>query len=97
MTFETQYQLDEFREVKGEYFDEDNKIWDGLNCSPVSTMMTRMLNLIDQLTIEVTGLEYELKELTEAYKDACDAAGAQEQRAREAESEIRQILNDIER
>jgi len=97
MTFETQYQLDEFREVKDQYFDEDNKIWGGLNCSPVSTMMTRMLNLIDQLTVEVTGLEYEKKELEWMYQQACNAAGANEQRARKCESEIRQILNDIER
>lgn len=39
----------------------------------------------------------EMDELKQMYTQAVDAAGSQEQRAREAEKEIRQILNDIER
>jgi hypothetical protein len=39
----------------------------------------------------------EMDELKQMYQQAEDAAGAYERRARECESEIRNILNDIER
>jgi hypothetical protein len=98
MTFETQYQLDEFREIKDQYFDEDEKLWAGLiGVGDLHYIMEQMLKLIGQLTIEVGTLEYEIKGLNKELSQAVDAAGSYEQRAREAETEIRQILNDIER
>lgn len=50
-----------------------------------------------ELKAEVERLKEELDGLNMAYKQACDAAGSYEQRAREAEKEVRNILNDIER
>jgi len=104
MNFETQWQLDEFREVKDQYFDENNKLWGGLQCANMTSIMSQMLKLIDQLVNEVGTFEYEMKGLKEDLSHAdvyrkimIDAAGFQEQRAREAEKEIRNILNDIER
>lgn len=98
MTFETQWQLDNFREIKDQYFDKDEKLWTGLiGVGDLHYIMEQMLKLIGQLTIEVGELEYNNKQLLKQYSEACDYAGTFEKRAREAESEIKQILNDIER
>lgn len=97
MTFETQWQLDEFREIKDQYFDESGKIWGALHYANMSYIMPQMLKLIDQLVNEVCTLDYKIEGLNKELSQAIDAAGSQEQRARQAESDIRQILNDIER
>lgn len=97
MTFETQWQLDEFREIKDQYFDENDKLWGGLQHANMSSIMFQMNKLIDQLVNEVSTLEYENKELNKGLSQAIDAAGSYAERAKEAETEIRQILNDIER
>jgi hypothetical protein len=39
----------------------------------------------------------EKDELNQAYQQACNEAGLQQERAKDAEREIRNILNDIER
>jgi hypothetical protein len=95
MTFETQWQLDNFREIESDLFHDDGKRY---SATPISNREAeQMYKLIYQLAGEIYGLESENEELKKAYQQACDAAGANEQRAREAESEIRNILNDIER
>jgi hypothetical protein len=95
MTFETQWQLDNFREIESDLFHDGGKRY---SATPISDREAeQMYKLIYQLAGEIAGLEYENKELKKVYQQAYDAAGANEERAREAESEIRNILNDIER
>lgn len=51
MNFETEYQLQEFREIQGQYFDELGKAYTGtiFNLDTAE----RMLKLINQLEIEL--------------------------------------------
>ena len=51
LTFETEYQLREFREIQSEYFNENGKT----HFKDVRTnIMERMLTLINQLEIELS-------------------------------------------
>ncbi|MEB0262903.1 hypothetical protein [Mucilaginibacter sp. 10I4] len=53
MDFETEYQLQEFREIQADHFDENGKAYKFL----VSThLCERMLKLINQLEIELKNL-----------------------------------------
>lgn len=51
MTFETEYQLQEFREVQEQYFDEDGVTYTSIHQS----IMEQMLKLINQLELEIKG------------------------------------------
>lgn len=51
MTFETEYQLQEFRELQSNYFDEDGKAYTGTIFN--LEMCERMLKLINQLESEI--------------------------------------------
>ena len=48
MEFELQYELDEFKEIQDQYFDEDGKCYTGINIS--TDIMEKMLSLIDNLS-----------------------------------------------
>ena len=52
IAFETEYQLEEFRKIQSEYFDEDDKCYTGIRLS--ENIMERMLKLINQLYKELT-------------------------------------------
>jgi len=67
-----------------------DKIRKAYKCSPMCDGFDEMADIIALLDEEIVGLEM-------LYKQACDAAGAQEQRARDAEKECRMMLNDMER
>ena len=55
MNFEQEYQLEQFREVQDQYFDEDGKCY---NRHILSTdIAEKMLNLIDKLSERVNALE----------------------------------------
>jgi len=53
MDFETEYQLEEFREIQKQYFDEEGKLYGGLRCAQLSSIMERMLKLINQMESEI--------------------------------------------
>ena len=53
MDFETEYQLQEFREIQNQYFTKEGKLWGGLHCANLSSIMERMLKLIDQMETEI--------------------------------------------
>lgn len=53
MTFETEYQLQEFREIQQQYFADNGKLWGGLQCANLSSIMSQMLTLINQLESEI--------------------------------------------
>jgi hypothetical protein len=61
------------------------------------SLCTPMCDGFDQIMDIITELDDEIEELKKMYSQACDAAGSYEQQARAAESEIRSILNSIER
>lgn len=63
MTFETEYQLQQFNEIKEQYFDENDKLWAGLNCAPLESIMEQMLRLINQMETEIKELERENNDL----------------------------------
>lgn len=67
-----------------------DKVRKAYHCSPMCDGFDEMVEIIGLLDNEVMELEL-------LYKQACDAASAQEQRAREAEKECRMMLNDMER
>jgi hypothetical protein len=51
MDFETEYQLQEFREIQNQYFDEEGKNYPaGINSTYI---MEQMLKLINQLEKEI--------------------------------------------
>ena len=55
MEFEIQYELDEFKLIQDQYFDEDGKCY---NRHILSTdIAEKMLNLIDKLSERVNALE----------------------------------------
>lgn len=51
MTFETEYLLQEFRDIQDQHFDDDGKAFTGTYVS--TGIMERMLNLINQLEKEL--------------------------------------------
>ena len=51
MTFETEYMLQEFREMQSEHFDENGKVYAGLGSQ--HWLAERMLKLINQLEKEI--------------------------------------------
>lgn len=55
MTFETEYQLQEFRKIQKQYFDEEGTLWGGLSsfCKPMKSIAESMLKLINQLEKEL--------------------------------------------
>lgn len=60
MEFELQYELDEFREIQDQYFDEDGKCY---NRHILSTdIAEKMLNLINNLSERVNELEPVIKQ-----------------------------------
>jgi hypothetical protein len=80
MIFETEYQLQEFREIQEQYFTEDDKLWGGLHCANLSSIMEQMLKLINQMEIELIkreladkydniGLDQAFKEMDKAKDD----------------------------
>ena len=60
MEFELKYELDNFKEVQDQYFDEDNKCYTGVNLS--TDIMEKMLSLIDNLSERVNELEPVIKQ-----------------------------------
>lgn len=60
MEFELQYELDEFKEIQEQYFDEDGKCYTGINIS--TDIMEKMLKLIDNLSERVNELEPVIKQ-----------------------------------
>ena len=64
MEFELQYELDQFKEVQDQYFDEDNKCYTGVNLS--TDIMEKMLSLIDNLSERVNELEPVIKQQIKA-------------------------------
>jgi hypothetical protein len=60
MEFELQYELDQFKDVQEQYFDEDNKCYTGINLS--ADIMEKMLSLIDNLSERVNELEPVIKQ-----------------------------------
>lgn len=60
MEFELQYELDEFKLIQDQYFDEDNKCYTGVNLS--TDIMEKMLSLIDNLSERVNELEPVIKQ-----------------------------------
>jgi len=52
MNFDTEYALEQFREIQDQYFDKDGKLWGGLHCANMSSIMQEMLGLINRLEIE---------------------------------------------
>jgi hypothetical protein len=59
--FETEYALQQFREVQSEYFDEDGNCYTGVNLSP--SMMESMLKLINMLEKANQSQSEELEQL----------------------------------
>jgi hypothetical protein len=59
MTFETQYQLEEFRAMQPELFDESGKAYRSVYAYG---NMEDMLKLINQMEIEIKELEIKLRE-----------------------------------
>jgi len=57
MTFETEYQLQEFREVEKDYFDENGEYYSGLMGSNPKWMAEQMLKLINQMEAEIKMLK----------------------------------------
>jgi hypothetical protein len=55
MTFETEYQLQQFREVEAEYFSPDGQTYPATIPSNLRNIMVRMLKLINQLEKEGKG------------------------------------------
>lgn len=60
MEFELQYELDQFREIQDQYFDEDNKCYNKFILS--TDIAEKMLNLIDKLSERVNELEPVIKQ-----------------------------------
>ena len=60
MEFELQYELDEFKLIQDQYFNEDNKCYTGVNLS--TDIMEKMLSLIDNLSERVNELEPVIKQ-----------------------------------
>jgi len=79
MEFETKYQLEQFREVQDQYFTEEGKLWGGLHCANMSSIMRQMLLLIDQMETDLvkrdlaekhdTSLDHAFKEMDKAKDD----------------------------
>jgi hypothetical protein len=74
MTFETQYQLEQFREIQDQYFDENNELWRGLiRVGDLHRIMEQMLTLINQLEIEIIKRDmsekYENNSLAQSFID----------------------------
>lgn len=82
--FDLEYDLNSFREIQDQYFDENQKCWLGMHPGNHTIIMEKMLNLIDALENEIKGLEYEY---LDAYNHACEY----QERAHKAEKEIREI------
>ena len=61
MNFDTEYALEQFREIQDQYFDKDGKLWGGLHCANLSGIMTQMLALINRLEIEMIKVELDKK------------------------------------
>ena len=51
MNFNTEYALQEVREVQAQYFDKKNQCYTGVNLS--ATMMEKMIALIDMLEVDL--------------------------------------------
>lgn len=60
MEFELQYELNEFREIQDQYFDEDNKCYSKFILS--TDIAEKMLSLIDKLSERVNELEPVIKQ-----------------------------------
>lgn len=58
-TFETEYQLEEWRQVQLEHFDSENKAYKGQNMSHET--QEQMLRLINQLDCELTTMDQDEK------------------------------------
>lgn len=58
-TFETEYQLQEWREIESQHFDSDGKAYSGQNMS--TTTKEQMLKLINQLDSELSMMELKLE------------------------------------
>ena len=96
MTFDTEFEIQEIRAIQHEYVNAEGKAYTTFGWD-ASWIIGKLFGLVNLMESEITMIDHELEQLQTAYQDACDAAGANQQRAREAETEIRQILNDIER
>jgi hypothetical protein len=53
MNYDLEYQLQEFRGIQEQYFDGDGKLWGGLSCANMSSIMGQMLTLINALEVEI--------------------------------------------
>ena len=82
--FDLEYDLNSFREIQDQYFDENQKCWLGMHPGNHTIIMEKMLNLIDALEDEIKGLEFEHEQ---AYNMACEY----QQRAKQAEKVISEI------
>ncbi|MFA5340437.1 MAG: hypothetical protein WC332_01550 [Clostridia bacterium] len=68
MTFETEYQLQQFREIQGEHFDVDGKVYAGNGKEHL--LAEQMLKLINQLEQEITPLcTYDCDKCGNTYQD----------------------------
>jgi hypothetical protein len=68
MTFETEYQLQKFRETQGEHFDSDGKIFAGNGNE--HDLAEQMLKLINQLGKEINGIcTYDCDKCGKPYQD----------------------------
>ena len=67
MTFETEYQLKEFREIQGEHFDSEGKVYAGLGNQ--HRLAEKMLKLINLLEAEIDRLTKEVKRQRQSSKN----------------------------
>ena len=68
-TFETEYQLQQWREIEAQHFDEDGDAYKGQNMS--ASTQEQMYDLINQLDVELTRVESDEKWLIDRMDKIC--------------------------
>lgn len=87
MTFETEYQLQQFEEIKSEYFTSDGECWKGHHPANHIRIMEQMHKLIYQLVSEINRMPNLLHEYFNHKSDANKYLFAEQQEDLEKEFE----------